>query len=131
MENDCKYLFVYGTLLSHNNQYASLLKNGSRFVAGGSINGYLYNIGEYPGAIYVPYARERVYGNVFLLNDDTNVLTSIDEYEGYGPNETQPNEFIRVVLPVHTLAVIINCQVYLYNLPVNGYRQISSGKYNP
>mgnify|MGYP001557378971 CR=1 FL=1 len=131
MESDCKYLFVYGTLLSHNNGYASLLKNNSRFIAEGSLNGLLYDIGEYPGARYDPAAAERIYGDVLLLNNDADVLTDLDDYEGYGHSQSQPNEFIRVVLPVHTASGIINCQVYLYNLPVTGYRQITSGKYNP
>ena len=131
MESDCKYLFIYGTLLSHNNGYASLLKNNSRFIAEGSLNGLLYDIGEYPGARYDPAAAERIYGDVLLLNNDADVLTDLDDYEGYGHSQSQPNEFIRVVLPVHTASGIINCQVYLYNLPVTGYRRITSGRYNP
>lgn len=131
MESDCKYLFVYGTLLSHNNGYASLLKNNSRFIAEGSLSGLLFDIGEYPGALYNPAATERIYGDVLLLNNGTDVLTSLDDYEGYGHNQSQPNEFIRSVLPVYTTLGIINCQVYLYNLPVTGYRQITSGRYIP
>jgi gamma-glutamylcyclotransferase (GGCT)/AIG2-like uncharacterized protein YtfP len=91
----------------------------------------LYNIGEYPGALYDPAATERIYGDVLLLNNDADVLTNLDDYEGYGHNQPQPNEFIRVTLPVDTASGTIICQVYLYNLPVTGYGQITSGRYNP
>lgn len=131
MKNDCKYLFVYGSLLSHNNEYAALLKNNSRFIAQGRLTGVLYDIGEYPGALYNPAAATTIYGDVLLLNAGTDVLLSLDDYEGFGPAQPQPNEFIRTVLPVYIPSGIINCQVYLYNLPVTGYRQITSGRYNP
>lgn len=129
MESDCKYLFVYGSLLSNNNTYAALLKNNSTFVSDGSFNGYLYDLGDYPGAIYQPDSSSLVFGSILLLQNSYEILQAIDDYEGYGPTQPQPNEFIRTIIPIHTENGIAECQVYLYNLPVVGLLEITSGKY--
>jgi gamma-glutamylcyclotransferase (GGCT)/AIG2-like uncharacterized protein YtfP len=129
MESDCKYLFVYGTLLNADNEFGAYLKKHSTYVNDGSFNGLLYNLGEYPGALYQPDIDSRVYGSVVLLNDNPTILNTIDVYEGYGENEPQPNLFVRQLIPVKTTQGIANCWVYLYNQPIDGYRLISSGRY--
>jgi len=129
MESDCKYLFVYGTLLNADNEYGAYLKAHSTFIAKGYFNGALYNLGEYPGALYEPTSKQKVWGDVVLLDSATKVLKVIDEYEGYGPNEEQPNLFVREIIPAVTDAGLVDCWVYLYNLPVSGLLQIVSGRY--
>jgi gamma-glutamylcyclotransferase (GGCT)/AIG2-like uncharacterized protein YtfP len=129
MESDCKYLFVYGSLLNHNNAYAALLKNNSTLVGNGSFTGYLYDLGDYPGAIYQPDSSSRVFGSILLIHNIQEIFPVVDEYEGYGPNESQPNEFIRTIIPIHTAKGMIECHVYLYHLSVTGLLQITSGKY--
>jgi gamma-glutamylcyclotransferase (GGCT)/AIG2-like uncharacterized protein YtfP len=129
MESDCKYLFVYGSLLDSDNQFGAYLKNNSSFFTKGSFSGLLYDLGEYPGAVYKAEITDRVYGDIVLLNDNPSVLQTIDEYEGYGEEEEQPNLFVRFLVPVDTTSGIVDCWVYLYNLPVDGFKQIRSGKY--
>lgn len=129
MESDCKYLFVYGTLLDAYNEFGAYLKSNSVYVSKGSFPGLLYNIGEYPGAIYQPGATGLVYGDIVLLNDDPTILKAIDAYEGVGEDEMQPNLYIRLLVPVTTTSGTIDCWVYLYNLPVDGFKQITPGKY--
>ncbi|MES2277706.1 MAG: gamma-glutamylcyclotransferase family protein [Bacteroidota bacterium] len=128
MESDCKYLFVYGSLLDGHNEFGVYLKNNSRAIAQSSFPGLLYDMGEYPGAIHKPQITGRVYGQIVQLNDAT-ILKALDEYEGFGDNEEQPNLFIRVMIPIATKSGTIGCWVYLYNLPIAGYPQILSGRY--
>ena len=128
MDTRCTYLFVYGTLLDDGNDYAMLLKNNSSYVASGSFKGRLYNIGPYPGAVYDNRAGASVFGHIIKMQNDDKLLLMLDEYEGYGEKESQPNEFIREIVPVTTAAGgTICCWVYLYNLPAIPYRQIRSG----
>jgi len=122
-------LFVYGTLLNEDNEYAVYLKNNSSHYSYGKLRGKLYDIGEYPGAILSAENDDRIYGSILELCDPVKILPVIDDYEGYGEDQLQPNEFTRVTFDVETEAGHIICWVYLYNLPVAGLTQIESGRY--
>jgi gamma-glutamylcyclotransferase (GGCT)/AIG2-like uncharacterized protein YtfP len=123
------FLFVYGTLLDDGNELAGYLKNNSGFYSEGKINGRLYDIGEYPGAILSSDNNEYVYGNILKLNDTEKVLLVIDDYEGYGDEQVQPNLFRRVLAEALTETGRVNCWVYVYNLSVDGLPLIKSGRY--
>lgn len=119
-------LFAYGTLLHHDNPIAQLLKNKLTYVAPGVINGELYDIGDYPGLI-INNGDNRVYGIVYDVDDET--LAVIDDYEGYGPEQDQPNLYTRKLVNITAEGGVINAWVYIYNLPVTGLPLISSGNY--
>ena len=123
------YLFVYGTLLSSDNEYAAFLKSNSVFYADGELNARMYDIGEYPGAVQSIKKGEIVYGCILEMNDTSAVLPIVDEYEGYGPGQIQPYEFVRELVEIRTDAGDICCWTYLYNLSIRGLPQITSGKY--
>jgi gamma-glutamylcyclotransferase (GGCT)/AIG2-like uncharacterized protein YtfP len=123
------YLFVYGTLLQPGNTFAAYLKAHCTFYAEGSFKGLLYNIGEYPGALLLPYGDDRVYGNIYLLNDADEVLKVLDDYEGFGDAHPQPNEFIRKQVIVDANDASLTCWIYLYNWDVKGLKQMESGRY--
>jgi len=129
MDENNQYLFVYGTLLDESNPYAAFLKENSRLHQQGRLRGKLFNIGNYPGAIIDDTAETFVYGSIFLMNDPKSVLDELDEYEGFGDDFAQPNEFIRDLVEVETKNTNLRCWVYLYNLPVHTLPQISSGNY--
>jgi gamma-glutamylcyclotransferase (GGCT)/AIG2-like uncharacterized protein YtfP len=120
-------LFIYGTLLNEDNEYALYLKNNSRFYSTGKLKAKLYDIGEYPGAVLAD--GDHIYGSILEINDPEKVLPIIDDYEGFGTDQPQPNEFIRVLTKIETGSGFVNCWVYLYNLPVTGLPQIHSGRY--
>ena len=122
-------LFVYGTLLDEDNEYAHYLENNSKFYSYGKIKGKLYDIGEYPGAILSDQGNEYIHGVILEINDPENVLPVIDDYEGFGDDQPQPNEFIRVLTEVETGVGMLNCWIYLYNLSVEELPQIKSGRY--
>lgn len=129
MNSNCKYLFIYGTLLDADNEFGTYLRANSTRIGKGYFPGILYDMGEYPGAISQPDTNKQVYGIIVALSGDTEVLKAIDSYEGFGEAEEQPNLFIRQMMSVTTGTAVINCWVYLYNLPIDGFPQIPSGKY--
>ena len=129
MEQTVDYLFVYGTLLDEDNEFAKHLKDNCTFHDDGRFKGRLYDIGEYPGAIADSNYHSYVYGSIFTINNITKVLKYIDDYEGYGDEQDQPNLFIRQLMGIEATNGIINCWVYLYNLPVDGFKLIESGNY--
>lgn len=122
-------LFIYGTLLNEDNEFAVYLKNNSSFYAEGKINGQLYDLGEYPGAILSLNNGEYIYGSIVRLSNPEKVLAVVDDYEGYGDEQEQPNLFVRVLAEVETEKGRVTCWVYEYNLSVEGLVQIESGKY--
>lgn len=129
MKRTSNYLFVYGSLLDERNEFAFYLKENCSFYKKAKFKGMLYDIGAYPGATFQPGSEGFVYGSIFKMNDLEAVLRKLDEYEGFGEDQPQPNEFIRQLLYIETADKPIKCWVYLYNLPVDGLRQITSGNY--
>jgi len=123
-------LFVYGTLLQLGNEFADYLNQQCTYITSGKIRGILYDIGEYPGLVIPGDAEHYTYGSVFKLRHPKENLRAIDDYEGFGPGQEQPNLFVRVIKPVETNNDIIEAWVYLYNLPVADLPQIISGNYS-
>jgi gamma-glutamylcyclotransferase (GGCT)/AIG2-like uncharacterized protein YtfP len=121
-------LFIYGTLLNSDNEFAIYLQENSSVYSNGKFKGRLYDIGEYPGAVEDTGGKSHVYGSIVLLKDPY-VWKHIDHYEDFGANEPQPNLFTRKLIDVETDSGIVNCWVYLYNLPVDGFHLINSGNY--
>jgi gamma-glutamylcyclotransferase (GGCT)/AIG2-like uncharacterized protein YtfP len=122
-------LFVYGTLLNEDNEYAIYLKNNSSFYSEGKIKGKLYDLGEYPGAVLSQNEGEYIYGSIVKLNDTETVLALVDDYEGYGDKQQQPNLFIRILTDAETNNGPVSCWIYLYNLPTNNLMPIENGRY--
>lgn len=121
-------LFIYGTLLNHNNEFAVYLKDRSHFFANGKVKGKLYDIGSYPGAI-LEDCEEYIYGVILQVDDPEVVFSEIDDYEGYGDEQPEPNEFIRIPANIETVSETVTCYIYVYNLPVNGLQKIEGGRY--
>jgi len=129
MEQTCNYLFVYGTLLDEGNEFATYLRDNCRFYAKGWFKGRLYDAGEYPGAIADESHPGYVYGQVFIMTDVEEALKYLDDYEGFGDKQEQPNLFVRELIKVAIDADTLNCWVYLYNLPFEGLILIEGGDY--
>lgn len=129
MNDQCRYLFIYGTLLHKQNVFASYLKENSTFFAKGKLRGLLYDIGSYPGVLLNPSGDTFVYGSIVYMNNPVTVLEKLDYYEGIGDLYPEPHEYVRALVDIETEKGIINCWVYLYNWPFDEHRQIVSGDY--
>jgi gamma-glutamylcyclotransferase (GGCT)/AIG2-like uncharacterized protein YtfP len=94
------YLFVYGTLMrASRSPYAKLLKTRAQFFSEASVPGRLYHLGRFPGAVFDPACRSRVYGEVFLLRAPS-LLDALDAYEGCRPDDPEPQLFQRAIVEV-------------------------------
>jgi len=122
------FLFVYGTLLDANNEYALYLKSNSSFYSDGKVKGKLYDIGDYPGAV-LEDGDSFIYGSILKIGNPEKVFSVINDYEGFGNGQVQPNEFIKIRTKIETDTGIIDCWIYLYNLPVTGLPYIQDGRY--
>ena|ERR1700754_225703 len=124
------HLFVYGTLLNSGNSYGAYLQQHCTFLQPGKFKGKLYDMGEYPGAIIQENGDQYVHGSIYLMDEPKKILSFIDEYEGFGSDQDQPNLFIRILKEIETVTKPMDCWVYVYNLPVVGQlTEIKSGRY--
>jgi gamma-glutamylcyclotransferase (GGCT)/AIG2-like uncharacterized protein YtfP len=108
-------LFVYGTLMDEDNKYGIYLRDNSRFFANGKIKGKLYYLGDYPGAVLG--GEDYIYGTILQMDNPAEALALIDIYEGFGEDQPQPNEFIRLLTKAETDTGPLECWIYLYNWP--------------
>jgi len=122
-------LFIYGSLLQTDNEFGGYLKQNSKLYKQGKFKGKLYDIGEYPGAIFYPNGDYYVNGSIVQIDNPIETLKHIDNYEGFGDDQLQPNLFIRELLKIETKSGTEECWVYLYNYPTTQLRQIASGDY--
>ena len=118
-----RFLFSYGTLQPRHapSEIAPTVRRLRR-VGKGSVRGRLYDLGEYPGAV-LTRSGPVVIGQVFELPDDPEVLTRLDEYEGFDPDHPRGSLFVRR-----------RCLVKLYNgkkLPCWGYAYNRSPRNSP
>lgn len=125
------FLFVYGTLLGRSNSaMANFLKANSQILEDGFFSGELYDLGNYPGAVFIADALTKVYGTILKLTNWKNTIIKLDEYEETGRGFVQPNEYLRKIIQVETLSgKFLNCWVYEYNHSIENKKLIASGKY--
>jgi gamma-glutamylcyclotransferase (GGCT)/AIG2-like uncharacterized protein YtfP len=113
-------LFVYGTLRpDHAPSEIADVVHSLELVGPGTIQGKLYDLGEYPGVILDEGASQDVTGLVFDLDRSPEALAYLDAYEGYNPDDVENSLFRRL-----QTAVTFRdgdrelCWVYVYNRPV-------------
>ncbi len=118
-----RYLFVYGTLRKNAaSPLKSFLMRHSTYIDTGKIEGKLYRISWYPGAIEAK--GHYVLGDVFELHNPNTCLRKLDVYEDV------PSLYIRKETPVYLSdGRMITAWVYFYNQPVIGYQEITSGDF--
>lgn len=122
-------VFFYGTLMSgFERPGRSGLDRALKPMGRGRINASLYDLGIYPAAI--PAADDHVFGEVHRMLNPDDVLTTLDEIEGYSVQAPDSSLYRRVEAPVtfddgHT----DNAWVYFYNAPLGRAERIASGDY--
>jgi gamma-glutamylcyclotransferase (GGCT)/AIG2-like uncharacterized protein YtfP len=127
------FLFSYGTLLpQHAPDEIAAATAKLRPYADGWVQGTLYDLCDFPGAVLHPSNGSKVYGRVFCLPDDPDFLRQLDEYEGFNPDEEQASLFIRRRHAV-TLSngKTLDCWIYEYNGQPSPAMIVSTGKYRP
>lgn len=95
------------------------------------VHGRLYDLGAFPGAVPVEEEADEnedatVQGELYRLRS-TNVLTRIDQYEGFDPNRESTSLFVR--RPVIAKPMDIRAWVYWYNGSVDSVPVVESGQW--
>jgi gamma-glutamylcyclotransferase (GGCT)/AIG2-like uncharacterized protein YtfP len=127
------FLFVYGTLRRQKSpDIHALLRHNASLESEGTVQGQLFNLGDYPGLALSKTLTDRVVGEVYrlepsLINDS---LRALDEYEGIGPDRSQPHEYRREVVRVHLKnGATVDAWAYVLNQVPRESSRIPSGDY--
>ncbi|MCI4670638.1 MAG: gamma-glutamylcyclotransferase [Bacteroidia bacterium] len=127
---DTDYLFVYGSLLKQaNNIMSAYLSGRSELLGEGLMEGKLFMIDYYPGAIYSSDSIQKVRGDVYKLNEKDSTFQVLDNYEDFIPGDPENSAFIRKIVPIQYEDQVLHCWVYLYNQDYSTYQIIPSGDY--
>ena len=124
-------LFVYGTLRrSSRSEMSRLLSRCADFVAEGTYQGRLYQVGYYPGVVASDSPDEQVRGEVYALREPEILLAKIDLYEECSPGFAGPTEYVRRHERI-TFQDGSTCYawVYVYNRSTSKLVQIPSGDF--
>ena len=124
-------LFVYGSLMSSaGHARGERLRREARLLGEATIQGRLYKISWYPGAVASCEADQRVHGEVYALAHPSSALAWLDRYEGIAPGATRSAEYERVERPVRLASgEEIVAWVYLYRGDVAGLSAVPSGRW--
>jgi gamma-glutamylcyclotransferase (GGCT)/AIG2-like uncharacterized protein YtfP len=125
-----EYLFVYGNLKRNQNSLmSSYLNNNAKFIGDGYTLGRLYNLGSYPGYIPSTNSNEKVFGEIFELQNTGKILDVLDDFEESWPKFSEDAEYKRLELNVYFEDSELLCWVYVYNWAVDDNQLIKSGIY--
>jgi gamma-glutamylcyclotransferase (GGCT)/AIG2-like uncharacterized protein YtfP len=122
-------VFFYGTLMSRFRREGWTLLDGKLEPVGrGSIGAVLYDLGIYPAAI--PTSDSRVKGELHRMLDVNQVLTVLDEIEGYSVTDPVASLYRREETSIRLDdGTMMSAWVYFYNAPLGAAQRIASGDY--
>ena len=106
-----------------------LIASYCEYFSDGAMQGILYEVCGYPGAIESSDANNKVYGELYKILD-RRVLARLDEYEECSEWFPMPQEYVRKPLSIDLLGGgLVVAWVYLYNYDVSRLQRIKSGDY--
>lgn len=128
---NCDLLFVYGTLRRNARPdiHARFL-SGAEFMGEGTATGRLYQISWYPAMVSSGFPEHRVKGEIYRLTDFEEVITAIDEFEDFDPQQPDRGEYTRRVEPITRLdGSQLNAWLYLFLRDPSNATLIPSGDF--
>ena len=122
-------VFFYGTLMAgFDRRRRAGIDDKLTYIGRGSIQGALFDLGLYPGA--VPSPDGHVWGEVYEMADTATVLAALDEIEGYRHDDSDRSLYIRQQAEVLLAdGARAPAWVYFYNAPLGRAPRIASGDY--
>ncbi len=126
-----EFLFVYGSLArnAEHEMHQHLVRNAD-YVGEGYFNGQLYLAGPYPGAVPSSHPDDKVFGELYRLRNPQDVFAHLDEYEGCGPNDPPPTEFVRRIESIfRDNGTRSEAWIYFFNREVADLPRIASGRF--
>ena len=119
------YLFVYGTLMAGEYRSATLEQHTFQPGVTAQVKGTLYNLGNYPGMR--PSEEDRVFGELYRLNDVFLGLQSLDRVEGFYGFKSDDSLFKRTLIEVETEEGKVWAWSYMYAEGIDEAHRIQSG----
>ena len=108
-----------------------LLNHFCEYIAEACMQGKLFEIAGYPGAIVSDNTKDKVYGELYKIVNSGELLPRLDEYEECTQRYPEPHEYIRKKLPVISVAGYeFAAWVYIFNRDVTNLKPIESGNYS-
>lgn len=122
-------VFFYGTLMTGFDRRRRLgMDVKMSFRGRGWILAALFDLGLYPAA--VPADDRKLWGEVFELLEPEDVLSALDEMEGYRPDQPDTSLYTRQRVRVHFEdGTSDRTWAYFYNAPLGRAPRIDSGDY--
>jgi gamma-glutamylcyclotransferase (GGCT)/AIG2-like uncharacterized protein YtfP len=109
---------------------ANRLAAQADFIGPARFQGRLYDLGTYPGVIASPDPADSVMGDLYALRQPERLLATLDNYEGYRPDQPAASLYLRKLAPIALLGGADHTGwIYLYNRPVYPDQWIASGDY--
>lgn len=126
-----QYLFVYGTLRAPHRRFGiKALMRHCEFIGQGCMQGVLFRVAGYPGAVGSCRTQDRIRGEVYRLLKPARTLRALDRYEACSAIDPKPQEYQRVQQPIQlSNGVGIAAWVYLYCRGIASLPRISSGDF--
>ncbi len=124
------YLFVYGTLMKKckPNQWSEFLHQNAVYLGEGITTGKLFKIDFYPGL--VEDENGEVYGEVYLLKNEKEVLSRLDEYEDYFPENLKKSLYLRKIKPIYLKdEIVISSWTYVFNQSTENKSLYPNGRF--
>jgi gamma-glutamylcyclotransferase (GGCT)/AIG2-like uncharacterized protein YtfP len=125
------YLFTYGTLQPGlAPSCIAPAVNKLHLIGEGSIDGELYDLSEYPGAVLNPRSTHQIHGTIFELPNNADILRQLDDYEDFHPESPETSLFLRQLHPVSlTTGQTLPCWIYVYNGKPDPVRILPDGRF--
>jgi gamma-glutamylcyclotransferase (GGCT)/AIG2-like uncharacterized protein YtfP len=126
-----EFIFVYGTLRRKTaTAMHYLLARHCDYISDGYMQGKLYEVDGYPGAVESENADDKVKGELYKLTSRDLLLPALDEYEESTSKYPQPHEYIRKNILISLSGdESVSAWVYVFNHSVSGLKLIESGDY--
>ena len=124
-------LFVYGTLRKGFRSHGFLRGLHARFVTVGHVQGRLYDMGVFPGAVESGKRADRVHGELYLLPSAASSFRVLDRYEGFDRENSGGNQFVRKVTEVKLAGDReVRAWIYWMGTTQRAARRVLSGDYS-
>ncbi|ARS89577.1 gamma-glutamylcyclotransferase family protein [Natrarchaeobaculum aegyptiacum] len=136
-------IVLYGTLRRGSEKYVEFgLEDRLTYVGECTLEGLLYDLGEYPGLVLEPEVRDAegsttddgapdadrsdtlVTGELYRVDDET-VVHELDAYEGYSPANPAGSLYVRQLVRLEEPPV--DAWTYVYNRDVENAPVVTSG----
>jgi gamma-glutamylcyclotransferase (GGCT)/AIG2-like uncharacterized protein YtfP len=124
-------LFVYGSLLARaGHPMGERLAREAHPIGEAYLQGRLYRVSWYPGLVEGTASRERVYGEVYALNDPVRALLWLDAYEGVAEGGAPGGDYARAERTARLASgEEVRVWVYLYRGAVSGLTIVPGGRW--